>query len=357
MSKENKNFIESLKLSAERTKAILSNKMNLAIFNIIMTAKLITFDAITDWSILETIELKPADLPIWDIFSNFRTTKNAINTMLAIAEGGKKLNAQTWKEQSRITPKREIEATTFKTFFDALSTEEKNTLRSQCVAWYNECRYTEIPNFFEMNLLNKGGKLQNGTYILYTQKPYSYYARIFQTNKDGWVSVVDEKGFFTLLAESSVEVIDAKVIPAEMRVAIDANFDQYTEAGEIARDKALDRWRKLAEKEAQAREKAELKAEAEEAKNLLFQNLQSLKLTSEAKIKDAIAKLNQAKLPKTQQAEIKNKIETARTALKAKKTAPKAEAPKATPEAGNKAKATPTKATATTRKRAEKPTA
>lgn len=401
-SKAQEKFVNGLNLPEVAKKAILQNVLAMTVFNIIIKGKKIAFDWLTTFDTVERIEIEEGTTYlIWEVFAAMRNQKNAINTLTAIAEGSvKALTPQVIKDQSRITPKMEVTATSFNTFLASLTPEMTETLLTACKAWFEANLYSEMPNFFKYNKINDFG-LKAGDCVIYTETPHSYYGRILQAIDGGWITVAYENGYHTIAESSTVKVINSEEIPAEHLKEINAQFEKFTEAGELARAKAIDDLSKveakIAEKQtknferlnarrldtranitavselvekailtAENREeliaKIELaKAEVEKVsaeKAQIFETLKTAKMETAEQIKPIVSMLNSAKLPAEQHAEIKALIQKANEAIKATKAleTTKATVDKAKAKETAKANATAT-ATAKPAPKAETATA
>lgn len=294
--------------------------------------KMVEFDAITKYINLEHVQLSYADVPLWDLFGDFNSTKNAIACLLYCIEEKSGITPEVMKQQSKLTPKKEMpKAAGYSEFIATLTPEEKTYLLKIAGEWLNAyCAGDTSLDAFFINGTN-GLTLKEGDLIMGYDAVYSQAVatRVFQANPNGFVQCVDNGGTFTLSKAINPRVVKAEEIGVELAeelAAIDAQqrmllgedrdkVVSQVEKRKEAAEKLAQAEKTRAEKVAKDKEAAE---KANKAKEAEFNKLNELILDTPEKIEAAVSKLNAAKLPKEAHTAIHNKLKAAKSALTTK---------------------------------------
>lgn len=267
MKKSFKNIIGSLAfLNAETKNLIFNNKMKDVPLEIEATETHYNFIMVYGFSNIEQVSILKEDFRLWEMFTMFVNVKTAVNCMKAIAEG-RKISNEFFDRQKNITPKFDIEASNFTEFLAKLDPTEKTTLKNNILEWDKSQLQDKAKPYFEYCLKNNGD-LKTGDYLIYSdpQANESFFARVFQTAKNGWIMLTNGFQFFHLRDSQPYEKREGETIPKEFKELIDNVYNTYSEVGEEAREKAFskletetERAEIRAKKEAEKAEKAFLR--------------------------------------------------------------------------------------------------
>ena len=90
MNKEFKQFINALVIDPIVKAFLLINKMIFTIANIQIDKRTgsVSFDAITNYSLVEKVTLTRTERKVWDLFCEFNNAKNATAVILEAIESG-----------------------------------------------------------------------------------------------------------------------------------------------------------------------------------------------------------------------------------------------------------------------------
>jgi len=358
MQSEVKKFIANLDgLTEEQRKFLTANKMTFAVTNVSVDKKAgtVSFDSVTDFHIVERVTLNKDEQKVWDLFNDFNSPKNAMAVILNCIESNTGVNAESYKNQGKITPSREMpKVKTFSQFWATLNEEEQKKAIGVADGWLKSNHIAETSfEFFFINGTN-GVNLQSGDYVLGYDATYGQQlaTRVLQASPNGFVTCLDNGGYFTLSGNSKPQVVSKESLPAEIVEVLDKTFDKINEETQEHKDYRLEKAVKSTEKEAEAQAKAEAKAQKEakkleeqakkDAENVKLQaELEAMALNTPEAIKEAVEKLNQSKLAKETKETFRTKIKEAREQMKAQAVeSKKAEKVETEPKAQPKAKET-----------------
>lgn len=250
-------------LTKEQKSFLGENKISHLPLNIERSKKGFKFISITEFTHIEQISIDRDDYRIWELFDQFDNLKTALNCMTAIAEG-RKFNSKFFENQKNITAKNEITATGFTSFLNGLTPEQKKHLKTAIAEWDKANLMLNAKPYMDMYQLNTANKFKTGDYILHFDKQdnTSYYAKIFQTAPGEIIMMTTPYGFIALDEYStSVEVVPEEKVPANWKKELDKLDADYSEVGDIARDKAFSKLEKATERAEKAEKKAEEQAD------------------------------------------------------------------------------------------------
>lgn len=356
-----KKFITDLGFSKEMTTFLLND--NIVDFTILNIEKkkggIFHFQTITDFHKIENHELDKNGLKALELFQNFRTSKNAIACILKAIETKGAINAETFKNQSKITPAtytdKEKALKTFGQLWATLTNDQKAIYGDIASEWM-VAEGLELTNleFFHING-DHGKTFEKGQYLRMADSVYGQrlFAVVIQASPKGFISATDGEEIFTLSAESAkrCEIIASEQLTPEAREFFTATMKELAEesaerktAKLEAGAKAHERNAKIAEAEQAKAEKIELANKAKEAKSKAsaeeLNALKSLSMTTKEEVDAVVKKINlsTALLPehkkdlaetiKNVKATFKKQAETIKEP--ATETAPAGETPKAT---------------------------
>lgn len=340
---ETKKFISGLGQTKEITAFLNANLVDYAIINLTRNAdNTITFTSILDFHIVETHTLDTAGQRAFELFGQFRNSKNAIACLLKAIETKKPITDDTFKNQSKITPAKyetaEKALKTFGTFYAYLTDAQKAELSKISENWMKEAGFKDLMTDFYFINGENGLNLKEKQIIKIYDPVYGQhiYSMVFIASPNGIVTCIDDEAVFSLSAESAktIELVDSKKAPAEVSEFFLEKFNQYTEECEERKtdklEKAikLDDQRKKALKIANERaEKAEVSKKALEAKNVIsakeLKAFEKMKMTTKEEI-EAVTKMIESKdevLTRAHKRDLMEKVKKSKMALK---TTPKA---------------------------------
>ena len=380
MKKDVKAFVLGLGLTPEQVSFIETNKMSMAILNVVFGKnKSVTFDMVTNFHIVENVELSRDEQAVFDLFYDFNSVKNGVAVILHSIENGNAITDATYNQQSKLTPSVELpKVDTFLQFWALLTQEQKTQAVKLATDWLIENHINETSfDFFIINGQN-GLTMAEGDYIIGYDETQSMktYTKVLQASPDGFVTGVNNSTYFTLNRSFRPRVVARELVPMEIADILDATFDKLTEESVDQMDYRIGKAMDIADRKAKASEKAfnsindakittmgllerytalytknvnyftqeekdilsaklvqsqkaitegvEAVQKATEAKQKEFDRLMALKLTSADAIAKAVGDANKAKLGKDLLAKFKERVVEAKSALKPAE--PKAEA-------------------------------
>lgn len=382
---------------------ITSNIMTYAIFNLIRLKDTIKMITLTDFTKLEEITLRKQDQNIWDLFREFSTNKNAINSLYFAIEKNSTINEEFLDKQKSFTPQREVKVETFMGFLNSLDNKETAILGKIATNWINT--YHNGVNFFDYYFTNGDNKTEYKAETFYSfydkLSGTRQFAKILQANPKGLVTCVTEEGYFNIPKDLELTAISKEAMDKTFLTNINANAEKLQEdAGDYKIKKVAQAMKqaKRLDKQKEAEDKRILtainkciklgaitskvtegkngtqsttytygtqkfsslldiqdavtleevntfldtfnKKTAEESQKTKNEILK-LKLDTPKAIKDVVARLNGTLMQKEHIAEIRTKLKTARAKLKTDAEAKAKEIAKAEAEAKAKETATP----------------
>lgn len=360
MLTETKKFIaqsaKAQNLTPEMTAFLMQNKIIISIANIKKTKKGISFTEIRNFHECKEIELTKAQLPCYDLFNDFDgKTKNAINTILNAIEEDRDLNHTDIKNQGAITAKgyealKKIKY--YNDFYEALTPEQQKTFERIAQNYLNFF-HNGLSTFDFFAIQGENNQLETGDYATGydTMTSNRFFTRILQATPGGYITGVDNGGYFSLSTFSKPEKIAKEAIPEDILQEIDETYEKFDSDVEIHKNdiiakeiKKAARLQAEADKEAARLEKLEKEAKAQAAKaekaKPIFNKLNKMKLDSKEAITKIVKEINESDLAKDQISTLKEKIALAKTALgiepRKAPGADKKEAPKAEIQANKK---------------------
>lgn len=333
MLQETKKFIQASaknqNLDSETAKFLLTNKIGQTIMNISKAKKgYVRFLELRNFHQVIENFLTPEQLACFDLFCDFNNAKNAINCILDAIESNTQITYDTFNNQSKITAKDWSKfkgIITYADFYGNLTEEQQKSFESIAHNWLDFFHNGKSTfEFFQIN----DGTFKAGDYVIGYDPTYSnqFFTRIFQASPNGFITALDDKGYFTLSSVSAPKVVKSEMIPAEIREKLDETFAKFEEEVEIYRNDVIAKEIAKAERlEAQeAKEMARQEREAKKAKELeaknkereeVFLHLQKIKLDTPEKIKDMATKLNASNLSKEQMEKMRAKVRKAKEKL------------------------------------------
>ena len=394
MKAEIKKFVTGLGLTPEQIAFVEKNKMSMAILNVVFGKnKSVNFDMVSNFHIFEKVELTRDEQAVFDLFYDFNSVKNGIAVILHSIETGNSITDETYNQQSKITPAKELpKVITFPQFWATLSQEEKTKAVKIATDWLNENHIGETSfDFFTINDTGDA-EIKEGDYLIGYDETNSMksYTKVLQASPSGFITCVNNGSYFTLNRSFRPRVVAKEVIPAKIAEILDATFEKLSEesvdqmeyriekAMDIAERRAkasgkafdsindakittlglLERYTNLYNKNTFTKEESEILEEklatakktiedgieavkvANETKQKEFDRLMALKLTSKDAIAKAVGDANKVKLTKELAEKFKAKVKDATDKLKAEAT-PETEnaTTEATPKGTRKPKA------------------
>lgn len=399
MKSEIKKFVTGLGLSTEMTAFLLANKLSFTITNIVKEKNgTVSFDAVSDYWKVEKTTLTKDEQPVWDLYHDFNSNKNAANVLMNAIETKTRITDESYDSQSKITPSTgALKSMTFVEFWGSLTQEQKTEGVVIGKQWLQENHIFKTSfEFFAIN--DQDVTFEEGDYLLGYDETYGtrLATRVLQASPNGFITCVDGEGLFSmghffrpekvakeslnakvveiidnmydgLNAESSqmkIDRIEKAIDIADRRAKASAKaFDSINDAkittlGLLERyntmfDKNINYFTKeerdiLSEKLVTAKktitEGIEAVKKASEEKLKEFDRLMALKLTSKDAIAKAVGDANKVKLTKELAEKFKAKVKDATEKLKAEATPQTENAPteaptEATPKGTRKPKA------------------
>lgn len=337
---ELKKFIKGIEgLTADVIAFLLTNKMAFAVTNVEKNNKtgVVTLQTVTNFHIVENFSMTKDEQKVWDLFNDFTSAKNATAVILDCIESNTFVTSESYKNQGKITPKQELpKINTFCKFWELLDEGSKAQAVTIAERWLADNHINETSfDFFFVNGTN-GVTLKAGDYVTGYDSHYgqTYYTRVFQASEKGFVTCLDNGGYFSLSGSSKPSVVSRESVPAEISKILDEVFvklnDEVEEQKEYRLNKAMKFNEKItleevkkAEKEEKAKAKEEAKALADAEKLKVFEELNTMEINSIDDIKSAVEKMNSAKLAKEQTEIVRTRFNTIKDDLKAKQKAEK----------------------------------
>lgn len=374
MKSEIKKFVTGLGLTPEQIAFVEKNKMSMAILNVVFGKnKSVKFDMVTNFHIFEEVELSRDEQAVFDLFYDFNSTKNGIAVILHSIETGNSITDDTYNQQSKLTPAKELpKVVTFPQFWATLSQEEKTNAVKIATDWLTENHIGETSfDFFTINGTGDA-EIKESDYLTGYDETNSMktYSRVLQASPNGFVTCVNNGSYFTLNRSFRPKVVAREVIPAKVLEILDATFDKLSEESldqmEYRIEKAMDIANRVAKASGKAfdsindakittiglwerymaiytkntftKEESEILLEklsiahktitdgieavkvANETKQKEFDRLMALKLTSKDAIAKAVGDANKVKLTKELAEQFKAKVKDATEKLKSEAT-------------------------------------
>ena len=312
---ETKKFFTGL--TNDKNLATFLQKENLIDFAILNIERgengIFKFTTITDFHKIEFHELDKAGQQSFELFQNFRNSKNAIACILKAIESNGDITPETFQMQSKITPTTAIyteeakKCKTFGEFWAILTPEQKATFGTIADKWATEAGY-DMTNFEFFHINGENGiELKAGQFLKLTDSVYGQklYAIVTQVSPNGFISVMDGQEIFTLGAETAkkLEILDPKKVPAETKEFFDlakTNLDEELQIRKTAKIEIAmkakakaDEAQKIAEakaeklKKATEEKEAKAKASADEMEALLKESM-----TTKEEVSKVVEKIN-----------------------------------------------------------------
>lgn len=393
MKAEIKKFVTGLGLTQETISFIEKNKMSMAVLNVEFGKnKSVNFGMVSNFYIVEEVSLSRDEQAVFDLFYDFNSVKNGMAVILHSIETGNPITDETYNQQSKITPAKELpKVVTFPQFWATLSQEEKTKAVKIATEWLNENHIGETSfDFFTINGTGDA-EIKDGDYLIGYDETNSMksYTKVLQASPNGFITCVNNGSYFTLNRSFRPRVVAKEVIPAKIAEILDATFEKLSEesvdqmeyriekAMDIADRRAkasgkafdsindakittlglLERYTNLYNKNTFTKEESEILEEklatakktiedgieavrvANETRQKEFERLMALKLTSKDAIAKAVGDANKVKLTKELAEKFKAKVKDATDKLKAEATPTEATPTEATPKGTRKPKA------------------
>lgn len=404
-----KSFVNGIVgLTPEQKELLMSSKVHLELANI---KKLpnggVEFDVVENFFNTQRVTLKPEQKNIWDVVMDFNSIKNGLNTLKTLQEQGKPLSWEVYKLQNKMTPTGgAVKNDNLLEFLNSLTEEEYKGIVSICDTWM--AKNMKKGNSFDTFFINgtNGVTLEDGQFLqMYdNQLNEVYFGKVLKATTNGFVTMFGTDTF-TLSAHSEPTILIGEQVPAEVKEGIDPAFAEMVEDLETQKIEYLEKYEKIATRQAEAKAKAEAKelkafervvdkaiklgaitqietengkghyvlgtqkfknktelmnhlkdiagveqviSDFEKSQNAenqkVFEELQGLILDTPEKIAEAVAKANSVTLPSDLKKAINQKFRDAKATLKSKATNEPQPEPQDAPEP--KAKANLNKATA-----------